>query len=213
MTGRFEWLAGAALVFALGTGAAMAGPCTGQIAQLEQELGAKGMTTTSSPSSTGSTQGTTGGNATAPGISAAKGIMPAPGSTLQAEQNRQGQASNAASGSAPNPTAMAGGQGPAAGGAPGISATKGMQAAPSNAPGGNQPAGTVTQNRATSAQDVRAQQQGLPTAAEAGGQMAQGTTNTNPQLLVALNNARQADLQGNEQACTKALEEARGYIK
>jgi hypothetical protein len=107
---------------------------------------------------------------------------------------------------------MAGGQGQGQG-APGVSAAKGMTAAPSNAPGANQPAGTVTQNLATSAQDVQAQQHGLPTAAQAAQQNAQGQPTPNPQLLVALNNARQFDLQGNEAGCMKALDEARSLMK
>lgn len=214
MRSRNSWLIGTALAVTCCAGAALAGPCTGQIAQLQQQVGtapAGGGTSTSSPTATGTTSGSAASQ-TPPGISAAKGITAAPGSTLSADQARQNQAA-ASSTSGANPAAQPGGAATAKEGSPGISAMKGATAAPANAPGANQPAGTVTGNLATSAQDVRAQQQGLPTAAEATKQGSQAGAARNPQILVALNNARQFDLQGKEADCMKALDEARALMK
>ena len=210
-------LSGTSLLLTLNMGAALAGPCTGQIVEVEAMARTSG---TSAGATTGSIQnqaGTSGAQpATAPGISAAKSIIPAPGSTLEGEAARVGQGpAGAGAAASTGSTASPGGTGPQAGAAPSVSSTKAMTGAPSDTPGVNPPAaGAMTGTLATSPQDVAAQQQGQPTAVQAGTQQLAGQQagGSNPQLLTALNNARQFDLQGNASECTNALNEARRLI-
>src|SRR3954447_25413909 len=203
------------LLISLGSGLAVAGPCTGQIADLEKLAASSGTATTAAPVTTGSTQAPTGGSTagagTPPGISAAKGMVPA----QQAGAAQQAAPSPSASSSGPS-DAKPGGTGEQAGMAPGVSAAKGMTNSTGTASGATaQAPSPAPQNLAASAQDTRAQQQGLPTAAQTAQQQTHsggGAASSNPQFAAALNRARQADLQGNQADCTSALNEAKGLI-
>lgn len=215
--GRLLCATGSLLV--LDTGFAVAGPCTGQIAELERIAHMSGTSgagaSSAGPASTGATPAHPGAQGTAaqpPGISAAKGMMTTPGATATTESARPESSSppsgSGTSASAPGPNAAPGGTGQAAGTAPGISATKGMA-------GGNaSPTATVAPpSLATSAQDVRAQQQGQPTAAQAGSHPTSGgRAAADPQVMTALNNARQLDLQGKESECMQAVENAKRLV-
>ena len=87
---------------------------------------------------------------------------------------------------------------PKAGEAPGTGGTAGMNAA-------------VGQTAASPA-DVQAQTQGAPTAAQAA-QSGKASTSNSAQLSDALRLAKAADAKGDTAACTKAVDEAEGYLK
>ena len=77
---------------------------------------------------------------------------------------------------------------------------------------------TASQGVATSAQDVRSQQQGQPTSAQIAQGSAQPVGGTQPQAdkmmqaSAALDRARAADQRGDNTACTQALAEAKQLV-
>ena len=77
---------------------------------------------------------------------------------------------------------------------------------------------TASQGRATSAQDVRSQQQGQPTSAQIAQGSAQPAGGTQPQAdkmmqaNAALDRARAADQKGDNAGCTQALGEAKQLV-
>jgi hypothetical protein len=108
-------------------------------------------------------------------------------------------------GSAQDPATTASASAPRAGAAaaPGTEATPAMN--------------TATGNRAASAQDVRAQQQGQATSAQVaqsagGGRAAQLPADKLSQVNAALDRARSLDQQGNNDGCTQAINEARQLV-
>ena len=77
---------------------------------------------------------------------------------------------------------------------------------------------TASQGRATSAQDVRSQQQGQPTSAQIAQGSAQPAGGSQPQAdkmmqaNAALDRARAADQKGDNAGCTQALGEAKQLV-
>lgn len=193
MTGKQQLLVASSVLFVLGLSPSWAGPCTDQIAEVQKTM-------SSMDAGSGPTMGASPQN-------------PGPTSTAAATPGT----------SAASPA----GAGQSTGGAPGSSAT--VPNVSSN-PAGTQRAGeapktdatvamnTASQNRATSAQDVRSQQQGQPTSSQIAQGSAQPGGGTQPQsdkmmqASAALDRARAADQQGNSGACTQAINEAKQLV-
>jgi len=129
--------------------------------------------------------------------------VPASGGSGAPSGSAAGNAAAGSSATVPNVSANPA-QTPRAGEAPKTDATVAMN--------------TASQGRATSAQDVRSQQQGQPTSSQlaqgsaqpAGGTQAQADKMM--QATAALDRARAADQRGDNTACTQALGEAKQFV-
>lgn len=191
MTSRQHLLLASSALFVLALGPASAGPCTDQIAEVQKAM-------SSMDAGSGPTMGAKPG--TGPTITSST----APTGADAGAAPGQSAAAPRSSATVPNVSANPA-QTPRAGEAPKTDATVAMNAA--------------ADRRATSAQDVRAQQQGQPTSA----QIAQGTTQSGTgasqpqpdkmmQVNAALDRARAADQRGDGVGCTQAIGEAKGLV-
>jgi hypothetical protein len=189
MASKQQLLLATSALFALGLSQASAGPCTDRIAEVQKALSS--MDAGSGPTMGASPQNpsTTSSTAMNSGGSA--------GSPAAAGQGNAGTTGSSAT--VPNVSANPA-QTQRAGEAPKTDATVAMNAA--------------TQNRATSAQDVRSQQQGQPTSAQIaqGGGASQAQSDKMMQASTALDRARAADQQGNADGCAQALSEAQQLV-
>jgi hypothetical protein len=141
-----------------------------------------------------------------PTMGARPGQNPTTTSSTTATAGGSGGPASAAAGSAATVPNVSGNpaQTPRAGEAPKTDATVAMN--------------TASQGRATSAQDVRSQQQGQPTSSQIAQGSAQPAGGTQPQAdkmmqaSTALDRARAADQRGDNTACTQALAEAKQLV-
>lgn len=193
MTSKHHLLLASSALFALGLSPSWAGPCTDQIADVQKTM-------SSMDAGSGPTMGVSPQN---PGPSSTASATPG---TSAASPAGAGQSTGSAPGSSatiPNVSANPA-QTQRAGEAPKSDATVAMN--------------TASQNRATSVQDVRSQQQGQPTSSQIAQGSAQLSGGTQPQsdkvmqLTAALDRARATDQQGNAGACTQAINEAKQLV-
>ena len=141
-----------------------------------------------------------------PTMGARPGQNPTTTSSTTATADGSGGPASAAAGSAATVPNVSGNpaQTPRAGEAPKTDATVAMN--------------TASQGRATSAQDVRSQQQGQPTSAQIAQGSAQPAGGSQPQAdkmmqaNAALDRARAADQKGDNAGCTQALGEAKQLV-
>jgi hypothetical protein len=196
MTSKQQLLLASSALFALALAPAWAGPCTDQIADAQKAM-------SSMDAGSGPTMGASPGHR----ATTTSSTLPAPGASAGAAgASAPGQSTAAAGSSATVPNVSANpAQTPRAGEAPKTDATVAMN--------------TASQGRATSAQDVRSQQQGQPTSAQiAQGGAQPGAGGTQPQadkmmqVNAALDRARAADQRGDNAGCTQALGEAKQLV-
>jgi hypothetical protein len=184
---------------ALHCGQALAGPCTDQIADVRKRLSStdagSGPTLGANPSKNENAATTGAGN------TSAKGAATPPSGTASAPA---GGGAGTPGSTASVPSGSGSGQGQKAGEAPKTDATVAMN--------------TATQGSAASPQDVRAQIQGQPTAAQAAQSTSQGggaapQGDRAGQINAALERARLADEQGKGDDCTTALNDAKRLMQ
>ena len=77
--------------------------------------------------------------------------------------------------------------------------------------GGNAAMNAAVGSKATSPADVRAQQQGQPTAAQ--GVTSGGMQNASAEFSRAMRDAKSADQKGDASACNRSLDEAQRFLK
>ena len=193
MTSKRRLLLASSVLFASGLGPAGAGPCTDQIAEIQK-------TASSMDAGSGPTMGASPQN---PGPTSTAAATPGAAAASPAGAGQSVDGAPGSSATVPNVSTNPA-QTQRAGEAPKTDATVAMN--------------TVSQNRATSAQDVRSQQQGQPTSAQIAQGSAQPSGGTQAQadklmqLNAALDRARAADQQGNSAACTQAVNEAKQLV-
>jgi len=190
MTSKRHLLLASSALFALGFSPSWAGPCSDEIAGLQKTM-------SSMDAGSGPTMGSV------PNPATTSSTVPASGGSGAPSGSAAGNAAAGSSATVPNVSANPA-QTPRAGEAPKTDATVAMN--------------TASQGRATSAQDVRSQQQGQPTSSQlaqgsaqpAGGTQAQADKMM--QATAALDRARAADQRGDNTACTQALGEAKQLV-
>jgi hypothetical protein len=200
MTSKQHLLLASSALFALGLSPSWAGPCTDQIAEIQKTMSS--MDAGSGPTMrAGSAQNPNTTSSTAPNPGSPGSSPAGAGSNAAAGQSTSGTAGSSAT--VPNVSANPA-QTQRAGEAPKTDATVAMN--------------TASQGRATSAQDVRSQQQGQPTSSQIAQGSAQPASGSQPQadkmmqVNAALDRARTADQQGDNEGCTRALGEAKQLV-